>query len=140
MKMNKILVIFWLVVICAFLTVGLKVYIGEDHWVTWDNITYTGEGIVTYVVYLESTEHTGFFDAITEVSDPPVYLGAYMPDNKVQQNVGVQAKITDIEGEHVSTINWSYIDEPVGATPVPFGWLLSVPSVTGLTVYEAPAP
>lgn len=115
-----------LVIFCLFMSLGLKVYFRNNVTVQWDPPVYTGDGVMSFNVYLQDTD-TGLFTLLGNTTDVEYTLD--VPTGP-EQKVGVQTKIVDAEGEHVSII---FMSDDVNNSP-PFGLLQAVPAVTNVRI------
>jgi len=122
----KKLYLIGLILFCLFMSLGLKVYIRNNVTVEWDDVIYNGDGVKTFNVYVQDTE-SGLFTLLGETPDIEFNLDVPLG---ADQRVGVQTKIVDDEGEHVSIIFMS--DDP--SNSLPFGLQRDVRATTKIRI------
>jgi len=118
--MRRKIYLILLIIFCLFISLGLKIYIRNNVTVEWDATSYTGDGVVTYEVYLfdvgaESSTFLGETAELEYTFDIP---------SGAEQIPFIRTKVVDDEGEHFSAVLMAS-DE---SNPVPFGLLQVVPA------------
>lgn len=123
--MKKIFLV-GLIVFCLFMALGMRVYIRNNVTVQWDAPTYTGDGTMTFNVYVQDVD-SGLFTLLGNTANTEYTLD--VPAG-AEQKIGVQTKIVDADGEHVSDI---FMSDDVSNVP-PFGLLQAVPAPKNIRV------